>query len=584
MGWFANRSSMTKLVVGFLGTTLLMAVVALAGTRGMRDIQENFEDVYDNRLVPVVQLATMRAAMLQIRAAVLQHVMARDAGMMRALQGEVGRLDAVVEEELRKFAATKLVAEEERALGELRRAWGRYREGRDAQTLAASAAGRKEEALAAAAGAVGERFREAAAAMDRLFAINTQVAADLVRQGKAEYAVMLWVTFAAIGVGVAVSLALGYGIARGIARPLGEAVGVLERVAAGDVTQRLEVERRDEVGRMAAALNQAVDGMRAALAEVAAAATQMAVASQQLSSASEELSAGAQEQASSLEETAASLEQITATVKQNAENAQQASQLATGSREAAERGGGVVTAAVAAMGEITGASRRIADIITTIDEIAFQTNLLALNAAVEAARAGEQGRGFAVVAAEVRNLAQRSATAAREIKALIQDSVRKVQDGSELVTASGRTLEEIVGAVKRVTDIVAEIAAASREQSQGIDQVNRAVSQMDQVTQQNAGQTEELSTTAQALAAQADQLRALVQRFRLGDEAEVPPVAPRPVAAGPAVPPPAPAPRGSRRVLARALHGPHPAARRTAGGAESALAPVAAGNGAAPAP
>jgi methyl-accepting chemotaxis protein len=184
----------------------------------------------------------------------------------------------------------------------------------------------------------------------------------------------------------------------------------------------------------------------------------------------------------------------------------------------AERGGQVVTSAIGAMGEITKSSKKIADIITTIDEIAFQTNLLALNAAVEAARAGEQGRGFAVVAAEVRNLAQRSATAAKEIKALIQDSVGKVESGSELVTKSGQTLKEIVSSVKRVTDIIGEIAAASQEQSSGIDQVNRAVTQMDQVVQANATETEELSSTAQSLTAQSQQLQSLVARFKLGDE------------------------------------------------------------------
>jgi methyl-accepting chemotaxis protein len=172
---------------------------------------------------------------------------------------------------------------------------------------------------------------------------------------------------------------------------------------------------------------------------------------------------------------------------------------------------------VAAMSAINTASRKIADIITVIDEIAFQTNLLALNAAVEAARAGEQGRGFAVVAAEVRNLAQRSAAAAREIKGLIQDSVQKVQDGSTLVNQSGHTLEEIVTAVKRVTDIIAEIAAASHEQSQGIEQVNKAVAQMDQIVQANSAQTEEMASTAQAMATQAQQLQTLVARFTLAE-------------------------------------------------------------------
>jgi len=187
-------------------------------------------------------------------------------------------------------------------------------------------------------------------------------------------------------------------------------------------------------------------------------------------------------------------------------------------RQQAEKGGAVVSSAVSAMGGINAASKKIADIIGVIDEIAFQTNLLALNAAVEAARAGEQGRGFAVVATEVRNLAGRSATAAKEIKALIQDSVSKVDEGSKLVDESGRTLEEIVNAVKKVTDIVAEIAAASREQSSGIEQVNKAVMQMDQTTQQNAALVEEASAASQAIVEQAQALNGMISRYNVGTE------------------------------------------------------------------
>jgi hypothetical protein len=252
-----------------------------------------------------------------------------------------------------------------------------------------------------------------------------------------------------------------------------------------------------------------------ALLEVSSIADSVASASQQLAAAAEELSSGAQEQATSLEETASSLEQITGTIQQNADNAQQANQLAGGSRDVAQKGGEVVGRAIRGMGEINASSKKIADIITAIDEIAFQTNLLALNAAVEAARAGEQGRGFAVVAGEVRNLAQRSAGAAKEIKGLIQDSVAKVEAGSNLVNQSGQTLDEIVTSVKRVTDIVSEIAAASREQAGGIEQVNKAVTQMDQVTQANASQTEELSSTAESLAAQSAQLQQVVAQFNL---------------------------------------------------------------------
>ncbi|MCA9197343.1 MAG: PAS domain S-box protein [Planctomycetales bacterium] len=276
----------------------------------------------------------------------------------------------------------------------------------------------------------------------------------------------------------------------------------------------------DAVGQVASALSSAIDSMKTALTEVRGVAATVATAAEQLTAASRDISNGAQEQASSLEETASSLEEITSTVKQNTDNAQQARQLATGSRDVAEKGGEVVGDAVDAMSAINQSSKKIADIITTIDEIAFQTNLLALNAAVEAARAGEQGRGFAVVAAEVRNLAQRSASAAKEIKSLIQDSVRKVENGTELVNKSGHTLNEIVSSVKRVTDIVAEIAAASKEQLTGVEQVNKAVSQMDRVTQSNASQTEEMSGTAESLLSHAQQLRELVAQFRLGKEDE----------------------------------------------------------------
>ncbi|AWM42504.1 hypothetical protein C1280_34370 [Gemmata obscuriglobus] len=304
-------------------------------------------------------------------------------------------------------------------------------------------------------------------------------------------------------------------------------VAAAHALAGGDFTVAIPDLGTDAVGQMARSLNEAVASVRAALEGVQEVSAQLADASVQLSSASTEISSGAQEQASSLEETAGTLQEITTTIRRSAENVQQARQLASGSKEVAEKGGQVVSGAVDAMGEINASSKKIAEIITTIDEIAFQTNLLALNAAVEAARAGEQGRGFAVVAAEVRNLAQRSATAAKEIKALIQDSVKKVDAGTELVNKSGTALAEIVTSVKRVTDIVTEIAAASKEQSAGIEQVNNAVLQMDTSTQRKAAQTEELSATAQALTEQATQLRDLAARFKLNDSgparAAVPP-------------------------------------------------------------
>ncbi|MGE3772639.1 MAG: methyl-accepting chemotaxis protein [Gammaproteobacteria bacterium] len=280
---------------------------------------------------------------------------------------------------------------------------------------------------------------------------------------------------------------------------LHETAEVMHEVRQGRLDVELSGRHDGEFAALQGAVNGTIEQLREVVAKIRDGARTINSAAVEVSRGNNDLSARTEAQASSLEETAASMEQMTSSVQQNAEHSRKANELAASAREQASEGGSVVSRAVQAMAAINESSRKIADIIGVIDEIAFQTNLLALNAAVEAARAGEQGRGFAVVASEVRNLAQRSATAAKEIKALINDSARKVAEGSHLVDESGRTLSEIVGSVKRVSDLIADIALASDEQASGISQVNMAVTQMDQMTQQNAALVEEAAAASESM-------------------------------------------------------------------------------------
>jgi methyl-accepting chemotaxis protein len=282
----------------------------------------------------------------------------------------------------------------------------------------------------------------------------------------------------------------------------------------GDLTCRIATDgRAGLLTRIGSGINALTENMGSIVSRVKAAAEEVSRGADEISQGNSNLSQRTEEQASSLEQTAASMEQMASSVKNSADNAAQADRLAILASEHAQSGGAVVARAVNAMAEINEASRRIADIIGVIDEIAFQTNLLALNAAVEAARAGEQGRGFAVVASEVRNLASRSGTAAKEIKALIQDSVGKVEEGSTLVTQSGATLEQIVTSVRKLTGIVAEIAASGREQSSGIEQINKAVTQLDELTQQNAALVEQAAAASEGMAEQAKNLKESMSRY-----------------------------------------------------------------------
>jgi methyl-accepting chemotaxis protein len=331
------------------------------------------------------------------------------------------------------------------------------------------------------------------------------------------------ITMIGLGLGaVLFGLLFAWWVTRSITRQLGGepeyAAAVVGRIASGDLSVDVDLKAKDSSS-LLYAMKRTQDDLQNTVRQIKQSTDAIATASKQIAAGNADLSQRTEEQASSLEETASSMEELTSTVKQNAENAKQANQLAAGASEVAVKGGTVVGQVVQTMSSINESSKKIVDIISVIDGIAFQTNILALNAAVEAARAGEQGRGFAVVATEVRTLAQRSAAAAKEIKELISDSVHKVEDGAKLVDEAGKTMDEIVSSVKRVTDIMAEISAASQEQSSGIEQVNQAVTQMDEVTQQNAALVEEAAAAAESMQEQAQNLTQAVSVFKLAQTA-----------------------------------------------------------------
>jgi methyl-accepting chemotaxis protein len=380
-------------------------------------------------------------------------------------------------------------------------------------------------------------------ALDAMALHQAGRAATAQQEARAAYEdARLW-TVLLTGAAMLAGFIVGHYVTRSITQPLDTAIGLAQQVAAGDLSARVVVDRRDEAGQLLQALADMSVSLAGMVRDVQGGSETIATAAREIAAGNLDLSTRTEQQAAALEETASSMEELTSTVRQSADNAQQANGLAESASAVARKGGAVVAEVVDTMAAINTSSKKIADIISVIDGIAFQTNILALNAAVEAARAGEQGRGFAVVATEVRTLAQRSAAAAKEIKGLIDDSVGKVDAGSALVAQAGATMDDIVGSVQRVTNIMGEISAATREQTAGIEQVNRAIAQMDQGTQQNAALVEESAAAAQSMREQADALAQTVGMFTLDGA---------PQAALHAVPHAAPQSAAARRAAPRA--------------------------------
>ncbi|HEX2012587.1 MAG TPA: methyl-accepting chemotaxis protein [Roseateles sp.] len=509
-----NMSIAAKLSAAFAMMLVLLTILALFAYSRLQVVQQDSRNISGDWMPSVRHASAMDTSVAEFRIGLLQAMAAttnEQTGIAEQNMADAGKHLAASSE-----AYAKLIddAAERGLYDKFSSTWKVYL-GLTQKALEAVRNGQEEEARRIQTGEARRVYLEANATLAELVALNNKGAEASAAHSEEVYrSAALWlllVSLAAAGAAVMLALAL----IRAITRPLAQAVSAADRVAGGDLSLKIEFDGKNETARLLEAMQRMQTALAGTVASVREGAESVATASAQIAQGNSDLSARTEEQASSLEETSATMEELSSTVRQNADNAQQANQLAQSASEVAKSGGQVVGEVVSTMRGIEDSSKRIADIIATIDGIAFQTNILALNAAVEAARAGEQGRGFAVVAGEVRSLAQRSAEAAKEIKNLINDSVERVQSGTQLVDRAGQTMDDIVNSVQRVADIVGEISSASTEQSAGIAQVGEAVTQLDKTTQQNAALVEQSAAASESLKHQAARLLDSVASFKL---------------------------------------------------------------------
>lgn len=515
--WFNQLSTALKLSLSFAVTLALTMLVGAASLWAMSRMNADAEHLAQRWLPAVDQLARARVAMLEARDFEVRHTVASDEGYMDEYEEKFKHARATVEQALTQHRSVLGNEIQHDAIEALDKHWKTYLD-TATRVMALDRKGQQADGKDISEGAGKSHFDDTLVALDKLSAHHFEQGELSADHASSTYARSRQWIAAGIATSLLLSGLMAWGITRSLMRDLGgephAVAAMLRQVANGDLTLRPVLRPGDDHSVMAC-IAQMQQGLADVVSSVRLGSDSVATASQEIAQGNNDLSGRTEQQASALQQTAASMEQLGTTVNQNTENARHANQLAQEASAVASRGGEAVQQVIATMRGINDSSRRIADITSVIDGIAFQTNILALNAAVEAARAGEQGRGFAVVANEVRTLAQRSATAAKEIKSLIGASVEQIQAGSSQVDQAGATIEQVVQSIQRVTQIVNEISTASEEQNAGVQQVGNAISQLDQATQQNAALVEESAAAAESLRHQADQLVHAVSVFKV---------------------------------------------------------------------
>ena len=514
MQWFYNFNISKKLLCSSLISVGLMIILSLFSLLQLQKVNQISTDMEENWMPSAIFVSAMNTNAADYRVAELQHILSVSDAEMANYEKTMNTIYADFETNRNAYAKLISLPEEKKVYEAFTLAWNDYMT-EHKLVLELSRANRNDEAKLLIREKSEVAYGKAGKLVDQMIKINIDGGNKASRLGDLHYHESRTWIIAQLLFSIALGLAMALFIARIISAQLRIAVSVAQRVAAGDLTGKIDVTSTDETGKLMQALKDMSASLQQIVGQVRSGTDTIATASSQIANGNLDLSSRTEEQAGSLEETASSMEELTSTVKQNADNARQANQLALTASDVAIKTGAVVSKMVDTMGSISQSAKKIGDIIGVIDGIAFQTNILALNAAVEAARAGDQGRGFAVVASEVRNLAQRCAAAAKEIKMLVGDSIDKVNAGNALVSQTGAAIDDVVNSAKRVADIISEITAASQEQSAGINQINQAMMQMDTVTQQNAALVEEAAAAAASLEDQAAHLTRVVSVFKL---------------------------------------------------------------------
>jgi len=536
MKLFENMRLATKLGLAFVMLLLLSACIGISSIVGLAAVNQTANSLSADWMPSMRAVQDIKSQIARVRTREFQYIISSD-------PSEMDKYDKVIAADLEDLAKMQAqfvslidTAEEKQLYQDFLAMWDKYMV-EDKKIRAAMRAGDEGAAKALIRGDSNKLIVSLRGQIDKLVKIYGDGGTAAAASGEQTYLNARHWIIGLLGLSIVLGAAAAFLITRWLTRSLGGepayAVEIAGRIAAGELSMRIDTAPNDRHSLLFAMASMR-DSLASIVGEVRSGTDMITTAAAEIAAGNDDLSSRTEQQASSLEETAASMEELTSTVRQNAANADAANELARNASNVAQKGNAVVSQVISTMGNINTSAKKISDIISVIDSIAFQTNILALNAAVEAARAGEQGRGFAVVASEVRNLAHRSATAAKEIKVLINDSVEQVETGSKLVSEAGTTMDDVLGSVQQVTAIMNEISAASREQSAGIEQVNQAITEMDQVTQQNSTLVEEATVASRSMQDQAHSLQELVAVFQIDQGRTI--AAAKPVRARPQAP------------------------------------------------